>query len=92
MFTWPRGTKPEECDVEITNDNLPRLRNNWIRVDDGAVTFTVNNDVKSVSVKLRNINANQVTRVVIDDYLKNMCFVTNSGTFIIDGNYGARKP
>ena len=84
--------KPDDCDVEITNKDLPRLKNNWIKVDDGAVTFTVNNDIKSVSVKLRNINANRVTRVVINDNLKNMCFATNSGTFLVNGDYGAQKP
>ena len=90
-FTWPRGTKPDDCDVEITNKDLPRLKNNWIKFDDGAVNFTVNNDIKSVSVKLRNINTNRVTRVVINDNLKNMCFATNCGMFLVDGDYGAQK-
>ena len=54
-FTWPRGTPADECDIEFTNEDLPRYGNNWIIVDDGAVTFRVYNNVKSVSVQLRNI-------------------------------------
>ena len=90
-FTWPRGTAADKCDIELTNEDLPRYRNNWIKVDDGAVTFRVNNNVKSVSVQLRNISKDRVSRVVIDDYIKNMCYAVNGSSFLIDGDYGPNK-
>ena len=90
-FTWPRGTPADKCDIEFTNEDLPRYGNNWIIVDDGTVTFRVNNNVKSVSVQLRNISKDRVSRVVIDDYIKNMCYAVNGGSFLIDGDYGPNK-
>ena len=90
-FTWPRWTPADKYDIEFTNEDLPRYGNNWIIVDDGAVTFRVNNNVKSVSVQLRNISKDRVSRVVIDDYIKNMCYAVNGGSFLIDGDYGPNR-
>ena len=81
-FTWPRGTPAEDCDIEFTNKDLLRYRNNWIIVDDGAVTFTVNNNVKLVSVQLKNMSKDRVTRVVIDDYRQNMFYAVNGSSYL----------
>ena len=90
-FTWPRGTPADKCDIEFTKRDLPIYGNNWIIVDDGAVTFRVNNNVKLVSVQLRNISKDRVSKVAIDDYIKNMCYAVNGGSFLIDGDYGPNK-
>ena len=90
-FTWPRGTDADNCDEHLDNTDLPRLGNNWIEVNDGAVTLYVSRTCKSVSVKLRNINQKRVTRVVISDGLKTVCWAINSGMYVVDGDYGRKK-
>ena len=90
-FTWPQGTDADNCDEHLDNMDLPRLGNNWIEVNDCAMTRYVSRACMSVLVKLRNINQKRVTRVVISDGLKTVCWATNSGTYMVDGDYGTKK-
>ena len=52
-FTWPKCTDLEDCDEKLHNSHLPRLRNNWIDVEDGVVTLYVDRTCKSMLVELR---------------------------------------
>ena len=90
-FTWPRGTDRDDCEKHLNNKDLPRLGNNWIDVDDGAVTLYESRKCQSVLVELRDINHDRVKRVVISDGLKNVCWATNLGMHLVDGDYGSRK-
>ena len=90
-FTWPWGTNRNDCEEHLNNKDLPRLGNNWIDVDDSALTLYVSRNCQSVSVQLRDINHDRVTRVVISDGLKTVCWATNLGTHLVDGDYGSRK-
>ena len=51
-FTWPWGTDRDECEEHLKNEDLPRLGNNWIDVDDGAVTLYVSRNCQSDLVEL----------------------------------------
>ena len=62
---WPRGTPANTCEVTLTNRDLPRLGNNWIKSEDGCVTLRVGNHVKSVNVQLRDINQSRMTRLKV---------------------------
>ena len=66
-FTWPKHTDLEDCDEKLDNLDLPRLGNNWIDVEDSAVTLYVDRTYKSVLFEHRNINAKHITRIIISD-------------------------
>ena len=77
-FTWPWGTDADDCDKHLDNTHFPRLGNNGIDVNDSAVTLYIARSCKSVLVELRNINQKRVTRGVMSDGLKTVCWATNS--------------
>ena len=91
VFTWPRQFPREQCELHLTNDDIPRNGNNSVHTEGGTLTLTVNNDVNSVFVELKDIPGRRVQRVVIrDENFNKLCTATN-GTFVVDGDYGPVK-
>lgn len=40
-FTWPKCIDPDDCYKKLDNSDSSRLENNWINIEDGAVTLYV---------------------------------------------------
>ena len=89
-FVWPEDSD-EPCDYEVNRSNVPRLGNNWIKTMDGCLRIQVDEDVKTVSVKLYHVNYQRVKSVEVNDGRRILFTAYDGGERIENGGYGPVK-